>query len=203
MRAIFFRLMVAGIFVVLACHMGNYAHSGQKQADITGTYILYREGDKLGKVAGKMKISAQQGNQFKIGIASPTGNPARDWKGKGVLKGDGGYYDWIFKDGKKGRTTFRIDASGNLHGKVRGSGINWDYVASKEEDGRGKDFAGKSDDWKYDGKFHALIAQADRVVIRHGGFNCCGPVDHQRILRTITDQQEIARLNKMIRFERN
>jgi hypothetical protein len=83
----------------------------------------------LGKVVGYMKISAQRGSKFSIGIASPTGNPTQDWKGDGVVKGDEGYYDWVFTDGKKGRTTFNIDEAGNLHGKVRGSGINWDYVA--------------------------------------------------------------------------
>jgi hypothetical protein len=63
-------------------------------------------------------------------------------------------------------------------------------------------FAGELESWEYDGGFHEVIARADRVVIRHGGFNCCGPVDRQRILRTFTDQQEIARLNRMIQFEK-
>lgn len=57
-----------------------------------------------------------------------------DWKGSGADNKNKGYYDWVFTDGKKGRTTFRIDKSGNLHGKVRGSGINWDYVACREGD---------------------------------------------------------------------
>ena len=100
--------------------------------DISGNYVLYREGDLLGKVAGYMRISEQHGNQFLIGIVHPTGDPVMDWKGSGVLNGNKGYYDWAFKDGKKGRTTFRIDKSGNLHGMVRGSGINWDYVAQRE-----------------------------------------------------------------------
>jgi len=132
MRALFCRWMVSGIFVVFVFQVLSCAHTPQKPEDITGNYILYREGDMSGEVVGHMKISAQQGNQFTIGIASPTGNPAMDWKGNGVVKGDKGHYDWVFTDGKKGRTTFRIDESGNLHGKVRGSGINWDYVARKQ-----------------------------------------------------------------------
>lgn len=76
-----------------------------------------------------MRISEQHGNQFLISIAYPMGDPAMDWKGSGVVNGNNGFYDWVFTDGKKGRTTLRIDKSGNLHGMVRGSGISWDYVA--------------------------------------------------------------------------
>jgi hypothetical protein len=79
-----------------------------------------------------MRISKQSGNQFLIGIAYPIGDPAIDWKGSGVVDGNDGYYDWVFPDGKKGRTTFRIDKFGNLHGMVRGSGIDWDYEAQRE-----------------------------------------------------------------------
>jgi len=100
--------------------------------DISGNYVLYREGDLFGKVAGYMMISEQYGNQFLISIAYPTGDPTMDWKGSGMVNGNKGYYDWVFTDGKKGRTTFRIEKSGNLHGMVRGSGINWDYVAQQE-----------------------------------------------------------------------
>lgn len=114
-------------FLALSC-----AHTRPKPGDITGNYVLYREGDMFGKVAGHMRISQRYGNKFSIGIANPTGNPAMDWQGKGVIEGAGGYYDWVFNDGKKGRTTFRIDKSGNLHGNVRGSGINWDYVARRQ-----------------------------------------------------------------------
>ena len=79
-----------------------------------------------------MKISEQHGNQFLISIAYPTGDPAIDWKGSGVVNGNTGYYDWVFTDGKKGRTTFRIDKSGNLHGYVKGSDLNWKYVARRQ-----------------------------------------------------------------------
>ena len=109
---------------------GSVTHSSP--LDISGNYVLYREGDLFGKVAGYMRISEQHSNQFLISIAYPTGDPAMDWKGNGVVKGAEGYYDWVFTDGKKGRTTFRIDKTGNLHGKVRGSRINWDYEAQRE-----------------------------------------------------------------------
>jgi len=120
-------VFMVSLFPALICAQMNL-----RPADIIGRYALYREGDLLGKVVGHMEISAQKGRQFSIGIASPTGNPALDWQGNGVLRGAGGYYDWVFKDGKRGRTTFTIDRSGNIHGKVRGSGINWDYVARRQ-----------------------------------------------------------------------
>jgi hypothetical protein len=106
--------------------------SNPNPLDISGYYVLYREGDLFGKVVGHMKIGEQHGNQFLIGIAYPTGDAEKDWNGSGAVDGYKGYYDWVFTDGKTGRTTFRLDAAGNLHGKVRGSGINWDYVAQRE-----------------------------------------------------------------------
>ena len=132
MRTLLVRRIVAGIVVVLVFQALSCAHTRPRPVDITGNYVLYREGDLLGKVVGYMRISAQRGSQFSIGIASPTGDPTQDWKGDGVIEGAGGYYGWVFNDGKRGRTTFRIDNSGNLHGKVRGSGINWDYVARRQ-----------------------------------------------------------------------
>lgn len=101
--------------------------------DIAGTYLLYREGDMHGRVLAKMRIKDQEGRLFKIGIAVPTGDPARDWQGRGLIRGAEGLYDWGFGDGKRGRTTFFIDNAGYLHGQVRGSGINWDYVALRQE----------------------------------------------------------------------
>lgn len=63
--------------------------------------------------------------------------------------------------------------------------------------------AAEFEDWNYDGDFHRLIAQADRIAIRNGGYDCCGPVDGQTILVTIANQQEIAMLNAMIQFEKH
>lgn len=131
MNALFFKYIsvVVGalIFSMMAC-----AQIHVKPVDITGNYVLYKEGDLLGKVAGYMKIISQHGNQFSIGISNPTGNPILDWQGKGIVESTGGYYDWFFNDNKWGRTTFSIDKSGNIHGKVRGSNLNWNYVARKQ-----------------------------------------------------------------------
>jgi hypothetical protein len=59
------------------------------------------------------------------------------------------------------------------------------------------------DKWKYDGSFHDLADIADRIVIRNGGFNCCGPVDNDTILLSITNIQEIAEFNSLFQFETN
>ena len=57
------------------------------------------------------------------------------------------------------------------------------------------------DDWQYNGEFHKVIEQADRLVVRDGGYNCCGPVDNQAILLTITNPREIGELHRIIEFE--
>jgi len=81
----------------------------------------------------RMKIWNQLGNTFMVGIADPSGHPRNDWEGRGVIEGDRGYYDWVFGDGKTGRTTFTVDKEGYIHGQVRGGGLNWDYVGRKLE----------------------------------------------------------------------
>ena len=40
---------------------------------------------------------------------------------------------------------------------------------------------------KYNAVLHTAIAEANRVVIRDGGMDCCGPVDGQDVLYEITD----------------
>jgi len=39
--------------------------------------------------------------------------------------------------------------------------------------------------------FRKAVAMADRVVVRDGGFDCCGPVDDEAILFEVTDPAEI------------
>mgnify|MGYP006305072067 CR=1 FL=1 len=118
---------------VLAAPITTDAQTHSNSGDISGIYLLYREGDLGGKVVASMRITtALPDGRFSIGNAVPTGNPSLDWKGTGVLEGAGGHYSWIFNNGKRGMTTFRIDRFGNLHGKVRGPGVNWDYVARKQ-----------------------------------------------------------------------
>ncbi len=133
MKALFVKWMVAGMVVALVFPALTSAQTYSGPVDITGNYSLYRAGNMYGNVVGYMRITGQRGNQFSVGIAVPTGDPAQDWKGNGVINGGEGYYDWVFGDGKRGRTTFRIDQAGNLYGMVRGTGVNWDYEALRAE----------------------------------------------------------------------
>lgn len=54
------------------------------------------------------------------------------WYGEGEFDGRSGYYRWTFTEGRTGRTEIYLDGDGVLHGKVRGSGIDWDYQATRE-----------------------------------------------------------------------
>ena len=50
-------------------------------------------------------------------------------------------------------------------------------------------------------RFQSAIAGADRVVIRDGGFGCCGKPERDPVLLVLTDQKEIADFNAMFKFE--
>jgi len=126
MKVLLFKLMAAGLFMAL------FLPTLAAAQDLSGTYALYQKGKEYKGVAGYMTINQQSGNNFSVGIASPTGNPAIDWSGQGSVQGSSGYYSWNFQDGKTGQTTFTIDNNGNLHGQVRGSGVNWDYIARRQ-----------------------------------------------------------------------
>ncbi len=52
--------------------------------------------------------------------------------------------------------------------------------------------------WTNTGAFARLIAKADRVVIRNGGFDCCGPVDDDDSLAVLTNAQAVAAFNSTI-----
>ncbi len=142
-KKLMIRLILIAMILSLLAFAGASAkpdrrpHEPLKQRehlDLLGTYSLRRYGDKTATVIGAMKISAQVGNQFSIGIAKPFGSPSLDWTGNGIINGDQGHYDWAFGDGKIGRTTFTVDQAGRIHGKVRGGGIDWDYLAIRVAD---------------------------------------------------------------------
>lgn len=50
-------------------------------------------------------------------------------------------------------------------------------------------------------RFQSAIADADRVVIRDGGFGCCGKPERDPVLLVLTDPKEIADFNAMFKFE--
>jgi len=47
------------------------------------------------------------------------------------------------------------------------------------------------------------IAYTDRIVIRNGGFDCCGEVDSEPVILEITDPRTISEFNANIRFRRS
>jgi len=55
--------------------------------------------------------------------------------------------------------------------------------------------------WTYQGEFHQAISSADRIVVRDGGFDCCGPVDREKVLFEVTDLGEIKEIADNIRFQ--
>lgn len=106
---------------------------GPAYANLIGTYELIPALKPTRGVTARMRVSSQDGREFTVGAADASGDPKRDWSGRGVIDGAEGYYDWAFGDGKKGRTTFRIDSQGRLQGQVRGAGIDWDYIGRRVE----------------------------------------------------------------------
>jgi hypothetical protein len=48
--------------------------------------------------------------------------------------------------------------------------------------------------------FRKLIDSADKVMIRDGGFDCCGSVEKNPIVATITDRDAILHFNSLIGF---
>jgi hypothetical protein len=59
-----------------------------------------------------------------------------------------------------------------------------------------------SERWTYRGQFHRCIATADRIVVRDGGYDCCEPVDGQKVLFEVTDRAEITEVAARIEFPR-
>lgn len=55
--------------------------------------------------------------------------------------------------------------------------------------------------YRYDGSFHRTIARADRIVVRAGGFDCCGSVKDDSALFSLTDPSAVAEVAAHIQFE--
>lgn len=93
--------------------------------NVEGDYEIYRE-DNPGKgVVAKMNFFNQKGSDFLVAGSG--------WGGTGRLDGAGGYYEWSFTDGRKGRTGFTIRNDGSLRGHVVGANnnINWIFIAKR------------------------------------------------------------------------
>lgn len=55
-------------------------------------------------------------------------------------------------------------------------------------------------DWSYDGTFGRLVNEADRIVVRDGGYDCCIPTDGQESLVVIQGMKAVREFNKHLEF---
>jgi hypothetical protein len=98
---------------------------GPTTASIEGVYLLYHWGDQDGKPVAKMAITARDAKSFSVRGLDQT------WSGEGSIDGNTGYFNWVFADGKKGKTTFTHNLDGTLKGEVRGEVGDWTYLARR------------------------------------------------------------------------
>jgi hypothetical protein len=54
---------------------------------------------------------------------------------------------------------------------------------------------------RYDLPFHPGVAKADKIVVRDGGFDCCGKIDNDKILFTVTDPVEVKQVAALLQFQ--
>jgi len=99
---------------------------------INGTYDLFENSSgTISKIPDQsMTITTFDNNKFVVQGVSP-GN--KYWVGLGELKGNEGYFDYRFQDGRFGQTTFRIDKNGNLDARSLSYTVNYKYLAKKRE----------------------------------------------------------------------
>ena len=95
---------------------------------LNGTYDLYDNANgKISTVSTQsMTIMTFDNNKFVVHGVSP-GN--KYWLGMGELKGNEGYFDYRFEDGRYGQTTFRIDKYGNLDAYSINYTTEYKYIA--------------------------------------------------------------------------
>ena len=99
---------------------------------LNGTYDLFENGSgTISKLPDQsMTIMTFDNNKFVVQGVSP-GN--KYWVGLGELKGNEGYFDYRFQDGRFGQTTFRVDKNGNLDARSLSYTVNYKYLAKKRE----------------------------------------------------------------------
>ena len=99
---------------------------------LNGTYELFENGSgTISKIPDQsMTITTFDNNKFVVQGVSP-GN--KYWVGLGELKGNEGYFDYRFQDGRFGQTTFRVDKNGNLDARSLSYTVNYKYLAKKRE----------------------------------------------------------------------
>jgi hypothetical protein len=99
---------------------------------LNGTYDLFENSSgTISKIPDQsMTITTFDNNKFVVQGVSP-GN--KYWVGLGELKGNEGYFDYRFQDGRFGQTAFRVDKNGNLDARSLSYTVNYKYLAKKRE----------------------------------------------------------------------
>ena len=99
---------------------------------LNGTYDLFENSSgTISKIPDQsMTITTFDNNKFVVQGVSP-GN--KYWVGLGELKGNEGYFDYRFQDGRFGQTAFRVDKNGNLDARSLSYTVNYNYLAKKRE----------------------------------------------------------------------
>lgn len=123
----FLRWGLTGILLLLLCLIAVTAQA----REMTGLYELYVQGNEGRGIVGYMRIFDQSGGNFSVRSATSAGVVTDEWQGRGAVQGNSGIYSWRFRDGRTGQSSFSIDRAGNLLGQVRGSDIDWNYLARK------------------------------------------------------------------------
>lgn len=54
---------------------------------------------------------------------------------------------------------------------------------------------------RYNVPFEGSIAKADKIVVRDGGFDCCGTVDKDKVLFVLTDPVEVRQVASHFQFQ--
>jgi hypothetical protein len=120
-------LATVALLISISGQASTAGDKGPRAISIEGVYLLYQWDDQDGKPKAKMAITAREGNGFSVRGVDQT------WSGEGSIDGNTGYYYWVFADGKRGKTTFTINADGTLKGEVRGEIDSWTYLARRSK----------------------------------------------------------------------
>lgn len=89
-----------------------------REASVSGTWSLSRAGQANAPTA----TLVLQLDGTNLSASGP------GWRGAGRFDGRSGHYTWEFSSGQIGRTDLLLDDKGVLHGKVRGSSLDWDFI---------------------------------------------------------------------------
>ncbi len=93
---------------------------------LTGEYVLYFHNTREdGPPVARFAIRMSGGETFTIA------GVGQSWTGEGRCAAGRGHYDWVFTDGRRGRTTFTLTPEGGIAGHVVGGDIDWRYVARR------------------------------------------------------------------------